>query len=124
MPDRVGRQELEIVLGNEHVSFAVRLGPPFFSCCFEKKKFLHRLQTSKIGALNECEKSKDPDGLRAFYFLVQDLKCLVISAMSLHFRVCFASFICGYLKKVFLFLCVCRLTPSKSKAGVKILRKT
>jgi len=84
------------------------LAPPFFSCCFEKKKFLHRLQTSKIGALNECEKSKDPDGLRAFYFLVQDLKCLVISAMSLHFRVCFASFICGYLKKVFFFFfCVC-----------------
>jgi len=34
MPDRVGRQELEIVLGNEHVSFAVRLGPPLFFVLF------------------------------------------------------------------------------------------
>lgn len=48
-PDRVGRQELEIVMGNEHISFT----------------------TSKIGSLVDVTESKDPDGLRIFYYLVQ-----------------------------------------------------
>jgi len=48
-PDRVGRQELEIVMGNEHISFT----------------------TSKIGSLVDVQTSKDPDGLRIFYYLVQ-----------------------------------------------------
>uniref|UniRef100_A0A8D0WP99 Protein mago nashi homolog n=1 Tax=Sus scrofa TaxID=9823 RepID=A0A8D0WP99_PIG len=53
-PDRVGRQELEIVVGDEHISFT----------------------TSKIGSLIDVNQSKDPEGLRVFYYLVQDLKCL------------------------------------------------
>lgn len=48
-PDRVGRQELEIVMGNEHISFT----------------------TSKIGSLVDVQSSKDPEGLRIFYYLVQ-----------------------------------------------------
>ena len=64
-PDRVGRQELEIVLGNEHISFT----------------------TSKTGSLVDIQNSKDPDGLRVFYYLVQDLKCLVFSLISLHFKI-------------------------------------
>ena len=48
-PDRVGRQELEIVMGNEHISFT----------------------TSKIGSLMDVQTSKDPEGLRIFYYLVQ-----------------------------------------------------
>ncbi|CAB4269586.1 unnamed protein product [Prunus armeniaca] len=48
-PDRVGRQELEIVMGNEHISFP----------------------TSKIGSLVDVQSSKDPEGLRIFYYLVQ-----------------------------------------------------
>lgn len=64
-PDRVGRQELEIVLGSEHISFT----------------------TSKIGSLVDVQESKDPEGLRAFYYLVQDLKCLVFSLISLHFKI-------------------------------------
>jgi hypothetical protein len=44
------------------------------------------IQTSKIGSLNEIQASKDPDGLRNFYFLVQDLKCLVFAAIALHFK--------------------------------------
>ncbi|KAH0913754.1 hypothetical protein HID58_037075 [Brassica napus] len=48
-PDRVGRQELEIVMGNEHISFA----------------------TSKIGSLVDVQSSDDPEGLRIFYYLVQ-----------------------------------------------------
>lgn len=64
-PDRVGRQELEIVFGSEHISF---------TC-------------SKIGSLAEIGSSKDPEGLRAFYFLVQDLRCLVFSLVGMHFRI-------------------------------------
>merc|ERR1712098_644546 len=49
-PDRVGRQELEIVIGDEHISFT----------------------TSKIGSLVDVNQSRDPDGLRCFYYLVQN----------------------------------------------------
>ncbi|KAK6920391.1 Mago nashi protein [Dillenia turbinata] len=48
-PDRVGRQELEIVMDNEHISFT----------------------TSKIGSLLDVQGSNDPEGLRIFYYLVQ-----------------------------------------------------
>ncbi|GBG61239.1 hypothetical protein CBR_g19771 [Chara braunii] len=64
-PDRVGRQELEIVMGNEHISFT----------------------TSKIGSLLDVQSSKDPEGLRIFYYLVQDLKCFVFSLIGLHFKI-------------------------------------
>ncbi|KAJ3305939.1 Protein mago nashi 2 [Kappamyces sp. JEL0829] len=64
-PDQVGRQELEIVLGDEHISFT----------------------TAKIGSLANVQNSKDPEGLRVFYYLIQDLKCLVFSLISLHFKI-------------------------------------
>lgn len=64
-PDRVGRQELEIVNGSDHISFT----------------------TSKIGSLTDVQNSKDPEGLRVFYYLVQDLKCFVFSLINLHFRI-------------------------------------
>jgi len=64
-PDRVGRQELEIVMGDEHISFT----------------------TSKIGSLVDVNNSKDPEGLRTFYYLVQDVKCLVFSLIALHFKI-------------------------------------
>jgi protein mago nashi len=48
-PDRVGRQELEVVLGKDHISFT----------------------TTKLGSLLQVQQSKDPDGLRTFYYLVQ-----------------------------------------------------
>eukprot|EP01114_Cavostelium_apophysatum_P016638 TRINITY_DN477_c0_g1_i6.p1 TRINITY_DN477_c0_g1~~TRINITY_DN477_c0_g1_i6.p1 ORF type:complete len:173 (-),score=26.02 TRINITY_DN477_c0_g1_i6:147-593(-) len=64
-PDRVGKQELEIVLGDEHISFT----------------------TSKIGSLLDVQESQDPEGLRIFYYLVQDLKCFVFSLISLHFKI-------------------------------------
>ena len=49
VPDRVGRQELEVVLGQEHISFS----------------------TTKLGSLLQVQSSKDPEGLRVFYYLVQ-----------------------------------------------------
>uniref|UniRef100_A0A0N5ATA3 Protein mago nashi n=1 Tax=Syphacia muris TaxID=451379 RepID=A0A0N5ATA3_9BILA len=64
-PDRVGRQELEILRNNEHISFT----------------------TSKIGSVADVNNSKDPDGLRSFYYLVQDLKCLVFSLIGMHFKI-------------------------------------
>lgn len=36
--------------------------------------------------------SADPEGLRVFYYLVQDLKALVFSLISLHFKVCLIEF--------------------------------
>ncbi|GMS95906.1 hypothetical protein PENTCL1PPCAC_18081, partial [Pristionchus entomophagus] len=64
-PDKVGRQELEILLNNEHISFT----------------------TGKIGSLADVNNCKDPDGLRSFYYLVQDIKCLVFSLIGLHFKI-------------------------------------
>ncbi|CAI4230945.1 unnamed protein product [Auanema sp. JU1783] len=64
-PDKVGRQELEILCNKEHISFT----------------------TGKIGSLADVNNSKDADGLRAFYYLVQDLKCLVFSLIGLHFKI-------------------------------------
>merc|ERR1711973_210973 len=64
-PDRIGRQELEIVMGPEHISFT----------------------TSKIGSLIDVNNCKDPEGLKVFYYLVQDLKCLVFSLIGLHFKI-------------------------------------
>jgi protein mago nashi len=44
-------------------------------------------QTAKIGSLGDVTDSADPEGLRVFYYLVQDLKALVFSLISLHFKV-------------------------------------
>ncbi|CAK9010941.1 unnamed protein product [Durusdinium trenchii] len=63
-PDRIGRQELEVVCGKDHIIFS----------------------TSKVGSLADVQASKDPEGLRVFYYLVQDLKSFVFSLMRLHFR--------------------------------------
>ena len=55
----------EVVLGNEHISFT----------------------TAKIGSLLDVQESKDPEGLRIFYYLVQDIKCFVFSLIGLHFKI-------------------------------------
>ncbi|KAK9479770.1 Mago nashi protein [Lipomyces japonicus] len=60
-----GKQELEIRLGQEHISF----------------------ETSKLGSLSDVQQSDDPEGLRVFYYLVQDLKALVFSLIGLHFKI-------------------------------------
>lgn len=64
-PDQNGRQEFEVVLGNQHISFS----------------------TAKIGSLLDVQESADPEGLRIFYYLIQDLKCMVFSLIGLHFRI-------------------------------------
>lgn len=35
----------------------------------------------------DVQESADPEGLRVFYYLVQDLRALVFSLISLHFKV-------------------------------------
>jgi type II secretory pathway component PulK len=45
-------QELEIKLNGEHICF----------------------NTTKLGSVLQVQQSKDPDGLRIFYYLVQDIK--------------------------------------------------
>ena len=59
------KQELEIKTGKIHATFA----------CAE------------IGSLLDIQKSNDPEGLKKFYYLTQDLKTLVFSLVSLHFRI-------------------------------------
>jgi protein mago nashi len=44
-------------------------------------------QTAKIGSLLDVQESKDPEGLRIFYYLVQDIKCFVFSLIGLHFKI-------------------------------------
>ena len=79
-PDRVGKQELEVRLGDTHIRF---------TC-------------AKIGSLLDVQDSKDPEGLRIFYYLVQDLRCLLFSLIGLHFKVgrcvsclCMFVYLCG-----------------------------
>ena len=72
----MGKQEIEIRIGNDHIAFEVsvllfalaRTRPinDLAHCCFA--------QTAKIGSLVDVQDSEDPDGLRVFYYLVQDLK--------------------------------------------------
>ncbi|KAF4395182.1 hypothetical protein F8388_001569, partial [Cannabis sativa] len=62
----INDSELEIVMGNEHISFT----------------------TSKIGSLVDVQSSNDPEGLRIFYYLVQMLKrsemfCFLFNLTSL-----------------------------------------
>mmetsp|Transcript_8226 Transcript_8226/g.10122 ORF Transcript_8226/g.10122 Transcript_8226/m.10122 type:complete len:154 (+) Transcript_8226:97-558(+) len=63
-PDKVGRQELEIKIGNEHIAFT----------CAE------------INNLLDVQESADPEGLRKFYYLTMDLKCLMFSLITTHFK--------------------------------------
>ncbi|WVQ76831.1 hypothetical protein IAR50_006505 [Cryptococcus sp. DSM 104548] len=60
-----GKQELEIRLDKEHISF----------------------ETAKIGSLSDVEHSEDADGLRVFYYLVQDLKCFIFALTQMHFKI-------------------------------------
>jgi protein mago nashi len=76
-----GRQELEIRLGNDHISFEVR------GKTAPSRARLTRWQTAKIGSLVDVTESADPEGLRVFYYLVQDLKALVFSLIALHFKI-------------------------------------
>jgi protein mago nashi len=59
------RQELEIKIGNEHIAFT----------CGE------------ILSLVDIQKTSDPKGMAIFYYFTQNLKCLVMTLINLHFKV-------------------------------------
>jgi protein mago nashi len=71
LPNRDGRQELEIVIDRIHV----------------------RVVTAKLGSMADLRGGRDDEamtineGLRAFYYLVQDLKSLVFALISSHFKI-------------------------------------
>eukprot|EP00531_Pseudo-nitzschia_arenysensis_P016260 CAMPEP_0116120560 /NCGR_PEP_ID=MMETSP0329-20121206/3238_1 /TAXON_ID=697910 /ORGANISM="Pseudo-nitzschia arenysensis, Strain B593" /LENGTH=158 /DNA_ID=CAMNT_0003614333 /DNA_START=30 /DNA_END=506 /DNA_ORIENTATION=+ len=64
-PPETRRWELEIKIGNEHICF---------NC-------------AEIMSLAEIQHSPDPTGLTVLYYLIQDLKCFVMSLINLHFKV-------------------------------------
>ena len=68
----------------------------------------HSSQTTKIGSLLDVQDSKDPDGLRIFYYLVQDLKSLVFSLINLHFKVS------AELRFSLALPCLARLRPQRA----------
>jgi protein mago nashi len=76
----VGKQELEIRVGNDHIAFEVSVLMFFLLFCSSDNLF----QTAKIGALVDIQDSEDPEGLRVFYYLVQDLKVYA----PLHAHIC------------------------------------
>ncbi|KAF3434458.1 hypothetical protein FNV43_RR25561 [Rhamnella rubrinervis] len=86
-PDRVGRQELEIVMGNEHISFT----------------------TSKIGSLVDVQSSNDPEGLRIFYYLVQSVASYCAGSEVL----CFLSYLTPLQDQAYIIRWVrCLLIPA------------
>jgi len=56
-----------------------------FCVCFVSS--LPRLQTSKLGSLVEVSQLPCAESIRDFYFLVQDIRCFVLSLISLHFKI-------------------------------------
>ena len=64
MPDRGGRQELEIVLDGTHISFA----------------------TNNISTIPEIQGTRDVQGLTRFVQLVQDTKLMLQTLVALHHR--------------------------------------
>lgn len=65
LPDRVGRQELEIINGEEHISFT----------------------TCKLGSISAVEHSDDPVGLGSFYYLINDIKSFLLDLIAMHYKI-------------------------------------
>ncbi|KAJ1755915.1 hypothetical protein LPJ58_003992, partial [Coemansia sp. RSA 1591] len=45
------------------------------------------IETAKISSLADTLSTEDPEGLRVLYYLIQDFKCLILSIISLHFKI-------------------------------------
>ncbi len=63
-PDRNGRQELEVLLDGQHISFA----------------------TNKVSTIPEIEATQDREGLTKFVQLVSDAKLMLQTLIALHHR--------------------------------------
>ncbi|GMF06038.1 unnamed protein product [Ambrosiozyma monospora] len=64
-PTRESKQELEIRLG----------------------KKVKKLNTLKMASVVETKFTDDPEGLKVYYYFLQNLRALVFSLISLHFKV-------------------------------------
>ena len=64
-PDKDGTQSLEIKIQKQHICF---------TC-------------SKLGSALQVQTSKDPESLQVFYYLTQDLKCLIMNLVNMHFKI-------------------------------------
>jgi len=104
-PSEAGRQELEVVLGRDHVTFSVS-GSSFPRLCAQssgaevgcspaarvrtmqcrRSAIARGLQCAAMGSLSEADTCADPDGFSKLYFLGQDLKSLVLSLIAIHFK--------------------------------------
>ncbi|KAJ2542433.1 hypothetical protein EV175_006058 [Coemansia sp. RSA 1933] len=63
--DQNGRLQLEIRIGKEYINF----------------------ETAKFTSLSDIQNTEDPEGLRVLYYLIQDFKCLILSLISLHYKI-------------------------------------
>ena len=52
----------------------------------DKKRHRINVSTCKFGSFIDIKKSNDPEGLSAFHYLIQDVKCMVFSLINMHFR--------------------------------------
>ena len=76
----MGKQELEIRVGNDHIAFEVRR---FRRATMDVYTHAHHpSQTAKIGSLVDIQDSEDPEGLRVFYYLVQDLRVRIVIMLA------------------------------------------
>lgn len=128
-PDRVGRQELEIVMGNEHISFTTsKIGEPGLSLAAALPGFIspRRMHLEvgfsqfacwllpllpHAGSLLDVQNSKDAEGLRVFYYLVQARAGAVPWPRSVRRKVLLPGGSVGR-----------QLLPSCSPAGPEVLR--
>ncbi len=61
---------MEIRVGNDHIAFEVS----WYGFLVLSDAVLTPQKTAKIGSLVDIQDSEDPEGLRVFYYLVQDLR--------------------------------------------------
>ena len=46
-----------------------------------------KLRTATIGSLLDVVASTDADGLRVFYYVVQDVRCLIFALLGMHYKI-------------------------------------
>lgn len=111
-PHQDAKQELEVILGDQHISFSVRYlfqrhTQGVAICLLPKRRrfglieantepnkyppfcllHLSLQQTIPIASSLEMKGAEDPKTLQQFHHLTQDLRCLVLPLISAHFKI-------------------------------------
>ncbi len=72
-------------------SHAINLHLAMFLCVLARATLVCNGMSHESWSSNtlqgQVQQSSDPEGLRVFYYLVQDLKCLVFSIVAAHFKI-------------------------------------